>query len=190
MQRLDDAKRQAILRTAAWMFSRRSFHEVKLDDVAAQARIGKGTVYIYFKSKEDLYESLILQGFDDLIEHLQALSSSKDSIDTWTTLQAMVVELVAWAHGNPHFFNMIRQASAERVPKFRRKRRELGKQFETVLRRGVKRREIVDPLPGLTAQFIPALARSAIRFGPGNLPPAKIAAHIMHVLGGGIRRGQ
>lgn len=189
MQRLDDSKRKAILKTAARMFSRRSFHEVKLDDVAAQARIGKGTVYIYFKSKEDLYDSLVLEGFDDLIDRLRELSR-RDSPDTWATLEAMVAALVEWAHGNPHFFNMMRQTSTERVPKVRRKRRELGKQFETILRLGVKRGEFSDPMPALTAQFIPALARSAIRYGPGKTPPAKITAHILRVLGVGVRRGQ
>jgi AcrR family transcriptional regulator len=51
MQRLKEAKREAILETAAKLFAQRPFHEVRLEDVASAAHIGKGTVYIYFKSK-------------------------------------------------------------------------------------------------------------------------------------------
>jgi AcrR family transcriptional regulator len=50
MQRLDEAKRKAITKSAARMFAARPFHEVRLDDVAASAKISKGTVYLYFKN--------------------------------------------------------------------------------------------------------------------------------------------
>ena len=57
MQRPDEQKRQLIIDTAARFFATQPFHKVRLDDVAAAAQVGKGTLYIYFKSKEDLYVS-------------------------------------------------------------------------------------------------------------------------------------
>jgi len=53
MQRPDEKKRQLIANTAAKLFATRPFHKVKLDDVASAAGVGKGTLYIYFKSKEE-----------------------------------------------------------------------------------------------------------------------------------------
>lgn len=44
MQRPDDAKRRQILDTAARLFAAKPFQEVKLDDIAAAAKLGKGTI--------------------------------------------------------------------------------------------------------------------------------------------------
>lgn len=50
--------RDRILEAAFSCFSQRSFHDVKIADVARAAGVGKGTVYEYFSSKEDLHEEL------------------------------------------------------------------------------------------------------------------------------------
>jgi AcrR family transcriptional regulator len=186
MQRPDDAKRAAIIKTAARMFARSPYHEVRLDDVAAAAKIGKGTVYIYFKSKEDLYDSLLLDGFSQVVDRLRELAAQPSN--AWDALERLVNELVMWASENPHFFEMMRRASSELVrPKLSRKRKELGEIFEGVIRTGVKEGVLDDPSPELTGQFIPAFVRSAVRFGPGNLPADDLVQHILRVLGRGIR---
>ena len=45
MQRPHEEKRQPILATAAMMFARHPFHKVRLDDIAAETHVGKGTLY-------------------------------------------------------------------------------------------------------------------------------------------------
>jgi AcrR family transcriptional regulator len=45
-------------------------HEVTLDDIVRQARVGKGTVYTYFKDKEDLFFQVATRGLDELCELL------------------------------------------------------------------------------------------------------------------------
>src|SRR4051812_13319197 len=57
MQRPDEKKRAQIVATAARLFATRPYHKVRLEDIATDARIGKGTLYIYFDNKEDLYFS-------------------------------------------------------------------------------------------------------------------------------------
>src|SRR2546422_11319053 len=66
------SKKQAILDAASRDFAERDFHEVLIDDIAATAKIGKGTIYRYFETKEELYFAAILQGFDELYETLIA----------------------------------------------------------------------------------------------------------------------
>ena len=61
----------AILRCAAEVFSERPYHEVLTDDISARLKIGKGTLYRYFASKEELYFASIvdgLQGMQDAID--------------------------------------------------------------------------------------------------------------------------
>jgi len=69
-------KRRAILRAAERVFRDRRFHEVLLDDVAAAARVGKGTIYLYFSSKEDLFFSLVSDGFLELEARLAKVAAT------------------------------------------------------------------------------------------------------------------
>lgn len=57
MARLDTKKK--IFAGAFECFSMRTYHEVKIIDIASAAGVGKGTVYEYFESKEDLYQQLL-----------------------------------------------------------------------------------------------------------------------------------
>ena len=59
-------KSQAILNAAAKVFLAREFHEVLIDDVAAEAGTGKGTIYRYFPTKEELFFVSVLHGLDGL----------------------------------------------------------------------------------------------------------------------------
>ena len=198
MQRPDEAKRQAIIDAGAELFATRQFHEVRLEDVADAAHVGKGTLYIYFKNKDDLYGSLILEGFTQLVERLrkqveveQAATNGND-VSAWETLTTIVRELVGWAKKSPHFFQLMRpgQENPSKVPGLREKRQEIAKLIEQTIVRGVKRGEICDPRPDLTAQFIPSCVRGALRHGPANVGQDVLTNHIMRVLAGGILKKQ
>src|SRR5262245_66090515 len=52
-------RRQAILEAALTVFAARGYEAVRLDDVAAQAGVAKGTLYLYFKDKQALFEELV-----------------------------------------------------------------------------------------------------------------------------------
>ena len=65
-RKLTEAKRLAILDAAAEVFSRKDFHDVLTDEIAAEAGVGKGTIYRYFRSKDDLYFATLVRGFDQL----------------------------------------------------------------------------------------------------------------------------
>jgi AcrR family transcriptional regulator len=65
-------RRCEIMRAAERLFTSRRYHEVTLDDVVREARVGKGTVYRYFRSKDDLFFQIATRGFDDLCSLLEA----------------------------------------------------------------------------------------------------------------------
>ena len=67
--RLDpDARREAILRSAAAAFAERPYAEVTLADVAEGARASTPLVYRYFHGKEDLYAQVVRESVDALME--------------------------------------------------------------------------------------------------------------------------
>lgn len=64
-------KRERILAAASRVFASRSYHLVSMDQVSETARVGKGTLYRYFPSKEHLYLAVVAGAFDLLIRRLE-----------------------------------------------------------------------------------------------------------------------
>ncbi len=64
-------KRAQILDAASRIFATRVYHLVRMDEVAHAARVGKGTLYRYFPSKEDLYLAIVDEAFGLLIDRLE-----------------------------------------------------------------------------------------------------------------------
>jgi AcrR family transcriptional regulator len=53
-------------------FGARAYHQVRTDHVCRLAGIGKGTLYRYFPSKEELYLAVVEEAFEDLVRRLEA----------------------------------------------------------------------------------------------------------------------
>src|ERR671932_332195 len=66
-------KREAILRAAAKVFARSGYFNAKVADVARVAGVADGTVYLYFKSKEDILRSIFDLGIETLIAEAREL---------------------------------------------------------------------------------------------------------------------
>ena len=195
MQRPDERKRQQITAAAARMFATRPFHKVRLEDIAAAAGVGKGTLYIYFADKDALYFSLIYDGFARLVDGLRAqLEDGGVEHSAVHDLGRIVTELVAFAFRPPDFFELMRTAAGAKArsePAGRAKRKELGELIEQTIRRGVRRGELADPHPELTAMCIPGLVRSVMLFAPRHdISEQKVTTHIMRLLSDGIVKAQ
>ncbi len=179
MQRPDQQKKRRIEEAAAELFAARAYHEVKLDDVAARARIGKGTIYIYFASKEDLYFSLIHAGLGESVARLQArLAGATETARE--SLRTIVGELVDFAYRHPQLFELMRQVGspAAHDPRCRENLDALTRLIETTIRRGIRAGEMVDTHPELTAVCVPGLVRSILLYGPPSVAQAKVRRHI------------
>jgi AcrR family transcriptional regulator len=204
MQRLDENKRRLITDAAVRLFAQRPFHEVKLDDVAAAARVGKGTLYLYFKNKHDLYVTLIQDGFAELVDGLREqlaggadeaedVSDDKGSgngtgrrIGAWQALERVVGELARFATSHPDLYELMRSVPLNKVRLG--KRRQLTDLIEHTIRRGTRAGVMNDPNPALTATFIPAMVRAAMLFGPKNVSAGELSAHIVRLLEKGLNR--
>ena len=60
-------KREAILRSAIKVFARRGFFNSKVADIAGEAGIADGTVYLYFKSKDEILHSIFDRAMEEFI---------------------------------------------------------------------------------------------------------------------------
>lgn len=61
-------KREAILRAAGKVFARNGYFNSKVSDIASEAGIADGTVYLYFKSKEEILHSFFDRAMEEFID--------------------------------------------------------------------------------------------------------------------------
>lgn len=77
-QRRKDARPSEIVEAAIEIFGERGFGAARLEDVARRAGVSKGTVFVYFPTKEDLFRAVAQTV---LTSHLERLSSVAANLD-------------------------------------------------------------------------------------------------------------
>lgn len=71
-------RQEEIVRAASKRFGRHGFGKTTLDEIARDVRIGKPTIYHYFKSKDDLFYSSINFQSSQFIEDIKAIFNNQD----------------------------------------------------------------------------------------------------------------
>ena len=80
-EREKERRRQQIIVAAKRIFSAKGFNKATMEDIAEEAEISPGTIYIYFKNKDELYASLsirILQHLNIRLEHVKNQNNLND----------------------------------------------------------------------------------------------------------------
>src|SRR5262249_12646230 len=104
------AKREHIVGAASRVFAARPSHVVCMDDVAEAARVGKGTLYRYFPSKEDLYLGVVAGAFDLLIRRLERVEA--EELPPGIALSRMIEAIVETFARHLPFFRLMQQGEA------------------------------------------------------------------------------
>ncbi|MBN1886435.1 MAG: TetR/AcrR family transcriptional regulator [Thermoflexales bacterium] len=104
-------RRQEILDAARQVFFERGFHRPTMDDVAAQAEISKGTIYLYFESKETVLAHLLLEGLDLLLVELESAQQrahdAKPPLCPEATLRALTNAYLTFCQSQPNYFRLL-----------------------------------------------------------------------------------
>ncbi|MGO8752070.1 MAG: TetR/AcrR family transcriptional regulator [Thermoguttaceae bacterium] len=192
MQIPDEEKRRKILQAASDLFTSRPFHKVLLSDVATAAAVGKGTVYIYFKNKEELYLAVLYQAFERLVDQLRGSLESDRTRSPREALGTVVQTSVDYVFRNPQLLELMRSTplSPDQRAPWDEKRRELTGLIEAVIRRGIRSGQFCDPHPELTARFVLGLVRSALLDGIEGVDEQVVTRHILHFLLNSLAAGK
>ena len=75
-----DTKSNLILDAARNAFSKRGYHETRLEDIAIEAGFSKASLYNYYQDKTEIFVSLAIREFDDLLEKLRFQFNPEDTI--------------------------------------------------------------------------------------------------------------
>jgi AcrR family transcriptional regulator len=75
-RRRKDARPQEILDAALSVFADKGFAAARMDDIAARARVSKGTIYLYFPSKEAVFKALVQEMVGTQLARFAELASA------------------------------------------------------------------------------------------------------------------
>ena len=70
---MSEIRRNQILDAATKVFVRQGFQHARMDDIVEESGLSKGTLYWYFKSKEDIINAILRRLFTGDLEHLESL---------------------------------------------------------------------------------------------------------------------
>jgi AcrR family transcriptional regulator len=74
-----DNRRRLILKSARTLFFAKGFKHVTVDEIARYSELGKGSIYLYFNSKEDIYAQILLNDIDKFHQQSFSLFNKKKS---------------------------------------------------------------------------------------------------------------
>lgn len=175
-----------MLVAAANLFGRQRFHEVRMEDIATAAAVGKGTLYRYFADKEDLYLALLARAseqFQAIVR--QALASTTG---TRERLVALIAASIRYFQEHPHVGTLIQRAEVsqgDRSP-WRPTRALITQLVADVLTEAANRGELTVPDPRRAALMLLGGVRSVVLFSHQPATPElapDIVAEFLHGYG-------
>jgi TetR/AcrR family fatty acid metabolism transcriptional regulator len=177
-----------ILDVAARLFGARRFHEVRMEDIAAEADVGKGTLYRYFRDKDELFFALVERAAVQL--NCRVNDSVTQVHGTQGKLEALVRTIITFFDEQPHLFDLIQRSEVLRGPNvaWRQTRDELVGLTLRVFTEARERGDFAITDPELAALMLLGALRSVIRFGERPRPADLMGRIVANFLSGAAHR--
>jgi len=185
-----DSKREEILAAAIEEFAQRDFHEVLVDDVSARAHVGKGTVYRYFPTKEELFIATVFRGLEEFHERFLRMFEADAPVEE--ILAGAVARMLEYFRGRSEFFALL-QRYEHRLPAadaeaWRERRRDAMSAVASALEREVRVGVLRPCDTTLCAELLLGMARTAIQSSLADVrKPEAVAKQIVSLFLDGVR---
>src|SRR5262245_47767167 len=102
---VQEFRKSELLRAARIVFSRKGFHDATIDDIAAEAGVAKGTVYLYFQSKNDIYLDALRDGIRMLNDQMRIQATAQGSVKD--RLRNLIATKISFFDANRDFFQIL-----------------------------------------------------------------------------------
>lgn len=140
---LKERRREEIILAAMNVFLRNGFDRSKMEAIAAEAGIGKGTIYGYFSSKEELFEKMICYNLDRYKKELSNIVTSQQSFSE--KLKRLLEHHANFLNQNVDVFHIInngKMLSHSMRERLIKEQDSFLKSLEKILKKGIENEEI------------------------------------------------
>lgn len=106
-QKEKEDRKEAILAAAREVFFEEGIRRATVDQIAAHAEVAKGTVYLYFETKETILAHLLLEGLDSLGERLAAAYQEGAPSSAEARLRRLAAAYLDFFHDQQDYFRLM-----------------------------------------------------------------------------------
>lgn len=167
-QREYEARRDEILSAAEGLFSKNGFFKTSMAEIAESAQFAMGTLYKFFKSKEDIYISLVESKVEEMLQQLEAAVQNTQPAED--KIREVIRVKLAFADQNRDFFRIyvsewsgfewtVKSAFGDRVWKWYLAQIDL---VANLIKEGIKRGEFRNVNPKDTSLALHGMLNSTI----------------------------
>ena len=160
-------RQSEILAAARRVFASRGFHDSTIEDVAEAAGIAKGTIYLYYASKLDLYWAALKAGIVAMVEEAERQMAAVATVRE--KMQAFIASKINYAEAQKDFFRVYFSEfgnalthPAEMQREFKQLYLGQARMLSQVIADGVRRKELRPLAPESAALAIADLTRGMI----------------------------
>jgi AcrR family transcriptional regulator len=156
-----------ILAAAHQVFADKGFYDSTIDEVARAAGVAKGTVYLYYRCKSDLYWATLKHGIVEMLANTQASMAQAES--TRAKIRAFIDTKIRYFDENREFFKIYYREFGNALTHpvqirndFTKLYLQQSRMLQSVLEKGLRRKDIRRLRPDTTALAIADLTRGLI----------------------------
>src|SRR5262245_22361734 len=174
-----EVKRDAILAAAVTLFGRYGFRRTSMEEIAREAGIAKGTVYLYFPTKEALFRALSQQTLDRALGDAGRAAAAPGALAErlYRVLEAKYSYFHGLVHSSPHAGELIDSKNRVSAAVFARGDRAYLRVLARLLADAARRGELDLRRLGTSADALAALlADAAHGIAGGSERPPTVAA--------------
>jgi len=160
-EREQERRRQQIIVAAKRVFTKKNFNQARMEDIANEAEVSPGTIYLYFKNKDELFVSLslrILQFLCIRVEHVE----SEEGADALVKLDKLIEAMYDGYDFDPrnfiHIFHLksndiLKNLSPKMVIEIKKMLNKSMKSITGIFKEGIEKGVIVDRHPVVLAEI-------------------------------------
>lgn len=100
-------RKNDILMSARAVFAQDGFHRATVDQIAQRAEVAKGTIYLYFETKEAILADLVLLALSELQAQLREAVEAQSILQPDGRLRAMAGAYLAFCQRSPDYFRLL-----------------------------------------------------------------------------------
>jgi len=158
-----DEKKERIIRVALSLFGQAGYDGTTVEEIAQKAEIAKGTVYLYYTSKDAIYRDLIVEAGKARRAYLS--QSPREDGNVRLALARLITQELRFARAEKLYYRLLsstdRNEGSEFSEEIRRIRREFLTELIELIRVGMLRGAIREGNPVLLGQLLAGMVRGA-----------------------------
>ncbi|MCX6139682.1 MAG: TetR/AcrR family transcriptional regulator [Candidatus Kapabacteria bacterium] len=187
-----EQRRIDILDSARLAFIKHGLEQTSMDRIAQEAELAKGTLYLYFRNRDELLMALIANDFEHLIEMIEVVQQSAEPPER--KLLASVGTFYEFSRQNEFFYKMMTQlnvhtlfqedGNSEPVCHFRDVNKRMMSLMASIVQEGVDKGvfHIAQSVEDVVVQMMVALKGAMVILRNGMIPPDWVKHDIKYVL--------